>query len=297
MLQTKPDRDYRGPVTNSDIWADFALRPDDIIVCTPPKCGTTWTLGIVMMLIHGRAVPGAGHREEAPWLDCAFRDRAAIAAFLDGLERRRCIKSHTPLDGVPYAAEPTYVVVYRHPVDAHFSMRTHAANMKEDILGFMFPPDERAGFRRFLENPRTDKGTDDLTLESLVHHYKTARALQDRGNVHFFHYADLSRDLPGQIRRMADILEIDLPPPILDEIAQATSFAQVRKVAEADPERFDSKGGFHDQAGFYASGSSGKWAGRLTEADMADYAARLAGLLPPEDAAWLNRGDRGGQDG
>ncbi len=26
---------------------------------------------------------------------------------------------------------------------------------------------------------------------------------------------------------------------------------------------------------------------------MADYAARLAGLLPPEDAVWLNRGDRG----
>jgi aryl sulfotransferase len=292
MLHTQRSRDYSGPVTNTDIWSSFALRADDVIVCTPPKCGTTWTLGIVMMLIHGRAVPGAGNREESPWLDCAFRDRTAIAAFLNGLERRRCIKSHTPMDGIAYAAEPTYIVVYRHPIDAHFSLRAHANNMKVDFLDFMFPPDERAGFRRFLENPLTDTGTDDLTLDSLVHHYKTARALRDRGNVFFFHYADLSRDLPGQIRRMAGILDIDLPPKILTEITEANTFAQARKVAEASAERFGDKSPYHDQADFYASGTSNKWQGRLTDADLATYDDRIKTLLPPEDVKWLNWGDQ-----
>jgi aryl sulfotransferase len=105
-VYTERHRDYRGPVTNTDIWSEFELRPDDIIVDTPPKCGTTWMLNIAMMLIHGRVVPDAGNIEAAPWLDCGFRDRQAIAAFLEGLERRRCIKSHTPMDGIAYGAEP-----------------------------------------------------------------------------------------------------------------------------------------------------------------------------------------------
>ncbi|MEM7319692.1 MAG: sulfotransferase domain-containing protein, partial [Pseudomonadota bacterium] len=112
-IRTTRHRNYRGPVTDTDIWDVFALRPDDIIVDTPPKCGTTWMLNIVMMLIFGRAVPDAGSRDNAPWLDCAFADRPARAAFLDSLERRRCIKSHTPMDGIPYGPDPTYIVVFR----------------------------------------------------------------------------------------------------------------------------------------------------------------------------------------
>ncbi|WP_282150747.1 sulfotransferase domain-containing protein, partial [Ruegeria atlantica] len=96
-VRTERLRGYSGPVTNTDIWDEFEVRPDDVFVVTPPKCGTTWTLNIVMMLIYGRVVPDAGNREDAPWLDAGFRDQKAIAAFLTGLKRRRCIKSHTPM--------------------------------------------------------------------------------------------------------------------------------------------------------------------------------------------------------
>lgn len=80
-VRTERRRDYQGLTTNTDIWSSFALRPDDIIVDTPSKYGTTWMLNIVMMLIHGRVVPDAGNRKEAPWLDCGFRDRNAMAKF------------------------------------------------------------------------------------------------------------------------------------------------------------------------------------------------------------------------
>ena len=290
---TERHRDYRGTVTDTDIWPEFRVRPDDVFVVTPPKCGTTWMLNIVMMLIYGRAVPDAGNSNDAPWLDCAFRDRQAIAAFLDGLERRRCIKSHTPMDGVAFGPGPQYILVYRHPVDAHFSFRTHAGNMKEDWLDYMFPEDEREGFRRFVEAPATDAGTDDLTVASMVHHYQQGRAREGHGNVHFFHYADLSRDLPGQIARLAGILDIPLPAALRDEIAQATTFGTMRKAMENSPRRFHGDTPFHDPADFYASGTSNKWEGRLTEQDLAGYSARMSQILSAEDIAWLEWGDQG----
>lgn len=286
-------RDYSGPLTNTDIWDEFKIRPDDVIVNTPPKCGTTWMLNIVMMLIHGRVVPDAGNREAAPWLDCAFRDRQAIAAQQSSLTRRRCIKSHTPMDGIAYGAEPTYIVVYRHPVDVHFSFRSHFENMKDKgPLADVFPADIQAGFDRFLVGPLTDSGTDHLTVSSLVHHYQQAKAREQGGNVHFFHYADLSRDLHGQIARLAEILKISLSPETLNDLTEANTFASMRKVVEASEMRFHESSPFLDQANFFASGTSNKWEGRLTDEDIGRYSDRLASLLSPEDMAWLNWGER-----
>lgn len=285
-------RDYHGAVTNTDIWDGFALRPDDIIVSTPPKCGTTWMLNIVMMLIYGRVVPEAGSRHHAPWLDCAFRDRQAIAAFLDGLDRRRCIKTHSPLDGILFGPQPTYITVYRHPVDVHFSFRAHVANMKEDWLDYLFPDDVREGFRRFVEAPVSDAGTEDMTVASLVHHYLEARNRAPRGNVHLFHYADLTRDPPGQITRLAAILGTPLSTELRDAIAEATTFKSMRQAAEKSEQRFHQESSFHDGAAFFAEGTSNKWEGRLTDADMADYRTRIAQMLPPDDIAWLEWGER-----
>jgi hypothetical protein len=138
----------------------------------------------------------------------------------------------------------------------------------------------------------TDAGTDDLTVSSMVHHYTQARARQSRGNVHFFHYADLSRDLRGQIARLADILNIPISPQTLDDLTEANTFASMRKVVEASEMRFHESSPFRDQAGFFASGTSNKWEGRLTGEDMARYQDLCASLLRPQDAAWLNWGDQ-----
>lgn len=293
-VATERLRDYRGPVTNTDIWDAFQLRPDDVIVCTPPKCGTTWTLNIVMMLIHGRVVPDAGNSDESPWLDCGFRDRKAIAEKQASLTRRRCLKSHTPMDGISYGAEPTYIVVYRHPVDAHFSLRNHVANMKDPgILKEMFPEDFEEAFARFVDYPATDSGSDDLTLNSMVHHYLQARQRAHNGNVHFLHYADLSRDLRGQISRLAGILNIDLSEDTLDALTEANTFASMRKVIETSDRRYHENSPFVDHAKFFASGTSNKWQGRLSDESLARYSERCGALLSPEDAAWLNWGDKG----
>lgn len=102
----------------------------------------------------------------------------------------------------------------------------------------LFPDDVNTGFSRFLDGTLTDAGTDDFTIYSIVHHCQQARARLSNGNVHFFHYADLSRDLHGQISRLANILKIDLPQETLEALTDANTFANLRKVAEASEMRF-----------------------------------------------------------
>jgi len=290
MVEAARARDYTGMITNTVYWDSLVLRPDDMIVSTPPKSGTTWTLSIINMLIAGAVTTDAGSASASPWMDCGLRDCDAQVAKLAAMTRRRCIKSHTPLDGVPFAKDLMYIVVYRHPIDVHFSMRSHAANMRRDTLDFMFPADERAGFQRFIEAPLTDTGTDDLTLASVVHHYQKSRTYADNGNVHFFHYADLSRDLPGQVARLAGLMEIDLEPALFDAVVAANAFAAMRLQAEKSADRFDEASAFQDNAKFFAAGTSNKWEGRLQDDDLAAYQARIAELLAPEDIAWLHWG-------
>ncbi len=295
VIRTERLRDYVGPVTNTDIWDEFEIRSDDVFVVTPPKCGTTWMLNIVMMLLYGRVVPEAGNRDDAPWLDCAFRDRKAIADAQFRLTRRRCIKSHTPLDGISYAAEPTYVVVYRHPIDVFFSFRSHVANMKDQSLfADVVTSDVHESFDRFLKPDLSKSGTDDLTLASIVHHYTQSLERKSQGNVHFFHYADLSRDLGGQISRLANILNISLTDETLEDIRQANTFASMRQAAEDSEKRFHESSPFADHAKFFASGTSNKWEGRLSPEEVERYEDRFRTLLPSKDAKWLNWGERRG---
>jgi len=72
MLVREPQNTIRTWHTDTRIWGDFELRADDILICTPPKTGTTWTQRIVSMLLH-QSAESRPFIDEQPW-------RASIAA-------------------------------------------------------------------------------------------------------------------------------------------------------------------------------------------------------------------------
>lgn len=283
-------KDYVGPVTDTRIWDRFELREDDIILSTPPKCGTTWSQALLMMLIHGQAVADRQVWRDSLWLDCVFRDQEVTKAKLDAQTHRRCIKSHTAFDGIPFDPCVTYIAVYRHPIDVHFSMEKHASHMVSGILDFMYPEEPGAAFDRFLTMPATDKGTDDLTLASLLYHYSSFARFAHLPNVHIFHYADLSRDLPSMIKSYAHAIGIYCTEELSQDIAKAGAFGAMKEVTRLNSSTGDGAGAFSDETKFFDSGTSGKWHGRLTETEVNAYRSRMAESLKAEDVAWLETG-------
>jgi len=58
-----------GFMADSARWERFRFRPDDVVISTPSKCGTTWMQKIVGMLVLDRVDLGAPLSTVSPWLD------------------------------------------------------------------------------------------------------------------------------------------------------------------------------------------------------------------------------------
>src|SRR5271167_2675957 len=83
-LLRAPTREYRTALMDSHRWDGFEPRPDDIIVATYPKCGTTWMQRIVDMLVFQSPDPRP-FGQTSPWLDATIfapieNDLATLAA-------------------------------------------------------------------------------------------------------------------------------------------------------------------------------------------------------------------------
>lgn len=283
-------RHYDCALTDSARWSHFRPREGDVAVCTPPKAGTTWKQTICLMLLAGSTRIEPGVAKLSPWIDNRGREVEEMHARLAAQTGRWTVKSHTPLDGIPLHDELTYVAVYRHPIDVHFSMRKHAANMPLDVLDRYYPPDDSEGFTIFLGGEGNGPDYDAPSLAGILQHYRTFRAAAaERENVHLLHYADLCRDLAGGIAAVARVLGVSHGPALMAELVSAASFETMR----ADAARFIPAGGeafWKDEAGFFDSASSGKWLGRLSEDDLARYDRVMDAALMPDERLWLEYG-------
>jgi len=108
------------------------------------------------------------------------------------------------------------------------------------------------------------------------------------------HYDDLSADLPGEMRRLADQLGITVPEPLWPDLVRAATFEQMRKAAQAQTP--DPAGILKDPAAFFRRGYSGAGHEELGRAELARYYARAARLAPPDMLGWLHRDSGAGQD-
>ena len=72
MLIQAPQREYRTWIFDSRRWQHYRPRPDDIVIATYPKCGTTWMQRIVSLLVFQSPEP----KSEAMKNQSALRRRS-----------------------------------------------------------------------------------------------------------------------------------------------------------------------------------------------------------------------------
>jgi aryl sulfotransferase len=300
-------RRYEGTVFDSSRWDGFELRPGDIIIATPPKCGTTWIQMICALLVLQEPELPLPLDTLSPWIDMMTRARKEVFADLAAQRHRRFIKTHTPLDGIPNDPTVTYVCVGRDPRDVALSMGHHRDNM--DIgavlqvreraatidgieLGPLTPrpprPDgERDRFWQWVddETPSTQSGG--TSLRFTVEHLQTFRSAGDDLDIVFLHYDDLKADLEGQMRKLATHLDIKVEEDRWPRLVQAATFASMR--SRADTTAGAGRDHWIDPAAFFRRGTSGQWRELLDDADLARYAARVRALASDDLVEWLHR--------
>lgn len=275
---------FTDPVCDSSRWDAFRVRDGDIVVTTPAKSGTTWTQGILAMLIAGDPQVDAELSMKSPWIDIKIRPLEEVMTRLDAQAHRRQVKSHSPLDCIPWWNEVRYVTVYRHPIDMHFSARKHMQNMSVDVGLAPVPADPRDSFHAFLDND-----VDHLGLPAVLDHYRATLARDGRKNLLRLHYADMTRDLEGAVARLAAHTGLTQPPEVMAAIVAGATFDSMK----ANAARFAPSAGqgfWRSDAGFFDSARSNKWDGVLTGDDLAAYAAKVDALLTPAERRWLEWG-------
>jgi aryl sulfotransferase len=296
-----PQREVRSRIFDSARWAGYQPRPDDIIIATFPKCGTTWMQRIVGMLLAADAAPAP---VRGPWFD--FRLRGPIEPMLEEAEAirgRRYLKSHLPYDCLPVYEGVKFIHVARDGRDSAMSMHNHMRGFTPLLNEIMdqvsladpkfgdrvapTPEDPAESFHQWLADggARGDPGASYWEVE------RSYWAARRDANMLLTHFNDLKADLAGEVGRIAAFLEIEPADEVTDAIVEAAGFETMRQQGPALMPGSEMAWVEGSQT-FLHKGVNGRWQGACAAADIAAYEARLAAEFTPALAAWLENGRR-----
>jgi len=286
-------REYRNAVMDNRRWSRFESRPGDIFICTPAKCGTTWTQTIVGNLLWPDGALPAPIMALSPWIEAQFIPVDAMIPMLEAQTNRRFMKSHTAADGIPWFDDAKYVAVGRDGRDAFMSLVNHVqrlrgtdemnARAREEGIPELpeFDGDIHAFFDKWL--------ADDDNFFHIIASYWERRA---QPNLLLVHFNDLKRDLSGEMRRIAEFLDIDVPESLWSDVVARCTFESMRGNSEkVGPFEVMFEGGAE---GFLFKGTNGRWRDVLTPAELARYHQRASACLPEAAQHWLEHGRNAG---
>ena len=297
---------YQNHHLDSTRWRYFEHRPGDIVISTSYKAGTTWMQTIVGNLLYPNGDMPMPATQLSPWLDMRIFPLELPLNQLAAQIGRRCIKTHLPLDGMPYRDDVRYVMVARDARDVFMSLLNHwgshtpafymAMNSVPGRVGDPFPPfgsDVRAVWRDWMTKGWFEWESEGFPYWGHMYHCSTWWPYRDLPNIKLVHYADLLADLDGQMRDIATFLELEVPEERWPHVVDACRFETVKK----DPEKVVGDMSFGFQGGaqtFINKGTNGRWRDVLTPDDLELYEAAKARVLAPDCAEWLERGWLGG---
>ncbi len=211
----KKTRELHNHHFDSTIWNDLRFRDDDIIIATYAKSGTTWLQQIASQLIFN-GEEGLPVAEMSPWLDLRVPPKEVKLPEMEKQTHRRFMKTHLPVDALVFSPNAKYVYIGRDGRDVVWSLYNHHANANRiwyealnDTPGRVGPPIEpppdstRQYFQDWLE-------MDGFPFWPFWENVRSWWEIRNLPNVMLIHFAKLKADMPGEIRRVASLLDIPI---------------------------------------------------------------------------------------
>ena len=242
----------------------------------------------------------------SPWLDMLSRARRDVFADLEAQTHRRFIKTHTPFDGIPFDPLVTYVCVGRDPRDVALSMDNHMDNLRFDRFlaaknaaaavdgtppaSVRRPPPRPTGQReRFWLWVEDDTPTTELSssLRKMLLHLETFWDAPSEADVVMLHFDDLRTDLEGQMRMIAERLDISVSEDRWSDLVRAATFGDMKAKADMTAPNAEL---WQDNSRFFHQGTSGQWRHLLNDRDIERYRSRVRALGDPLVVDWVHWG-------
>ena len=279
---------------DSTIWNDFAFRPDDVILSTYAKSGTTWMQQIVGQILFDGA-EGLNVAAMSPWMDLRVPPKEVKLAEVEAQTHRRFLKTHLPVDALVFSAQAKYIYIGRDGRDMVWSLHNHHIRANDHWYGALNDTPGRVGPPIGRPNPDVGQyfrdwlAQDGAPFWPYWDHLRGWWTIRNLPNVHFVHFQDLKTDLAGEIAKIAAFLGTTPNAETLTRIVDHSTFdymkAHANEVAPLGGALWEGGGD-----SFIHKGTNGRWRDILTAEDVGAYETRAMAELGPDCADWLAHG-------
>jgi len=296
-------RIYNNHSLNSLAWDGFKPRSDDVIISTSLKAGTTWMQTIVGNLIFQDQEMPAPLWELTPWLDSRGGSISEKLNILEKQTHRRFLKTHLPLDALPYFSELKYIYVGRDGRDIFMSLWNHYRHLQPDVIEWYndfparandpFPPcpdDIHEFFQMWISKSWLSWEHDGFPFWSVFYHLRSWWVYRHLPNILFVHFNNLLNDLDGQMRIISNYLKIEINEKIWPALVNKATFKTMKANAK---DVVYGEGNFLIGGAdrFIYKGTNGRWKGVLTKGELDMYEKKTTNQLSPDSKQWLEFGE------